>query len=485
MIREYARVGVALLSLVLLGGEGERSPGRFLQPVAMTKLARAEGPWPLLPERDEHLSGGQGTVFATSQQAFSLPLPGLSAEQETQFFVGNSFFNRNWVIAPSSTAARDGLGPLFNARSCSGCHLRDGRGQPPTTPDEPLVALLLRLSIPGPEPHHGVVPEPRYGDQLQGFAVPSVPPEGKVIITYDAIHGTFADGEAYSLRQPTYTLTDLGYGALHAETRLSPRVAPFIIGLGLLEAIPTETLLVLADPEDRDGDGISGRPNMVWDVVTQQPVLGRFGWKANQPSVAQQTASAFLGDIGITSALFPDENCTAIQAACHDAPHGGQPEVTPDILSSVVFYARTLAVPAQRQWDDPEVRRGKQLFLQARCAGCHTPTLRTERVPELPGLSHQVIHPYTDLLLHDMGAGLADGRSDFVATGQEWRTPPLWGIGLIHIVNGHTTFLHDGRARNLPEAILWHGGEAEAAREAFRTMSRADRAALIRFLESL
>jgi CxxC motif-containing protein (DUF1111 family) len=414
-----------------------------------------------------------------------LPLPGLSPEQETRFFVGNSFFNRNWVIAPSSTAARDGLGPLHNARSCSACHLRDGRGQPPATPDEPMVSLLLRLSIPGHDAHRGVVPEPRYGDQLQGFAVPGVPPEGQVVITYAESPGTFADGEAYSLRQPTYTLTALGYGALHPEIRLSPRVAPFIIGLGLLEAVPADTLLAGADPEDRDGDGISGRPNMVWDASTQQPVLGRFGWKANQPSVAQQTAAAFLGDIGITSTLFPDENCTAVQHACREAPRGGQPELAADILHSVVFYARTLAVPARRQWDDPEVLHGKQLFIQAQCTHCHTPTLRTGTVAELPGLSHQVIRPYTDLLLHDMGAGLADGRSDFAATGQEWRTPPLWGIGLIQTVNGHTTFLHDGRARNLFEAILWHGGEADAAREAFRTMPSPDRQALIRFLESL
>jgi CxxC motif-containing protein (DUF1111 family) len=409
----------------------------------------------------------------------------LPPEQETQFFVGNSFFNRNWVIAPSSTPARDGLGPLYNARSCSACHLRDGRGQPPTAPDEPLVALLLRLSISGQDAQRGTVPEPRYGGQLQGLSVPGVPPEGTVVITYEDRTGTFADGETYRLRQPTYRFTNLGYGPLHSEVRLSPRVAPFMIGLGLLEAVPEATILRRADPHDRDGDGISGRPNRVWDIARQQTVLGRFGWKANQPSVAQQTATAFLEDIGITSALLPEENCTAMQQACRNAPHGGQPEIAPDILHSVIFYARTLVVPAQRHWDGPEIQRGKQLFMQAGCAGCHTPTLRTGKVPGLPGLSEQTIHPYTDLLLHDMGAGLADGRSDFDATGQEWRTPPLWGIGLIHTVNGHTTLLHDGRARNLTEAILWHGGEAETAKEAFRTMPRPEREALLRFLESL
>ena len=457
----------------------------FFQRLVVAPATRAEGSGTRRAEPGEHLSGGQGTVLATSLQAFSLPLPGLPPEQETRFFVGNSFFNRNWVIAPSSTPARDGLGPLFNARSCSACHLRDGRGQPPTTPDDPLVALLLRLSIPGQDAQRGIVPEPRYGSQLQGLAVPGVPPEGTVVITYEESTGTFADGETYRLRRPTYRFTNLGYGPLHSEVRLSPRIAPFMIGLGLLEAVPEATILRRADPQDRDGDGISGRPNRVWDIARQQTVLGRFGWKANQPSVAQQTATAFLEDIGITSALLPDENCTAMQQACRNAPHGGQPEIASDILHSVVFYARTLAVPAQRRWGDPEVQRGKQLFMQAGCAGCHMPTLHTGKVPELPGLSEQTIQPYTDLLLHDMGTGLADGRNDFAATGQEWRTPPLWGIGLIHTVNGHTTLLHDGRTRNLTEAILWHGGEAATAKEAFRTMPRPEREALLRFLESL
>jgi len=431
------------------------------------------------------LSGGAGTVFATSQRAFTLPISGLSPEQETQFFVGNSFFNRNWVSAPASTAARDGLGPLYNARSCSACHLHDGRGRPPATPDEPMVSMLLRLSIPGEDPHHGVVPEPTYGDQLHNLAVPGVPPEGRGGVTYEDITGSFADGESYSLRKPTYTLTELAYGPLHPATRLSPRVAPQMIGLGLLEAVPAETLFALADPQDRDGDGVSGRANLVWDKARQHTVLGRFGWKANQPTVAQQVAGAFLGDIGITSWLFPQENCTPAQEACRQGPSGVQPEIAPDLLHSVIFYARTLAVPARRHWDDPEVLRGQHLFEQARCARCHLPTLQTGAVADLPSLSHQTIHPYTDLLLHDMGEALADDRQDFVATGREWRTAPLWGIGLIQAVNGHTNFLHDGRARNLTEAILWHGGEAEAAREAFRHLPRADRKALIRFLESL
>ena len=431
------------------------------------------------------LSGGAATVGATSRQAFGQPIPGLSASQQTQFFVGNSFFNRNWVTAPASTQARDGLGPLYNARSCSACHRHDGRGHPPRTPDEPMVSMLLRLSIPGHNPQAGVVPEPRYGDQLNGLAIPGVEPEGMATITYETAHGQFADGEPYQLRRPTYTITDLRYGPLHPAVRMSPRTAPFMIGLGLLEAIPDEELLALADPDDQDGDGISGRPNRVWDWTQQRQVIGRFGWKANQPTVAQQTAGAFLGDIGITSALFPHENCTHVQTTCNAAPTGGQPEIAPGLLDQVIFYSRTLAVPARRDLGDPTVQRGEQLFEQAQCGRCHISTLQTGPVDGLPTMSQQTIHPYTDLLLHDMGEALADHRPDFEATGREWRTPPLWGIGLVSKVNGHTYFLHDGRARNFTEAILWHGGEAEAAREHFRQLSRADRQALVRFLNSL
>jgi CxxC motif-containing protein (DUF1111 family) len=432
----------------------------------------------------EALSGGAATVLATTRQAFGQPLPHLTPDQETRFFVGNSFFNRNWVSAPSSTTARDGLGPLFNARSCSACHLHDGRGQPPA-PGEDMLSMLVRLSVPGHEPHRGVVPEPTYGDQLNGRAVHGVPPEGRAAVTYEEVPGTYGDGERYGLRQPTYTFTDLQYGPMHPETQISPRVAPALVGLGLLEAVPEAALLALADPDDADGDGVSGRPNRVWDKARQETVVGRFGWKANQPNVAQQVAGAFLGDIGITSPLFPDENCPRVAFACRQALNGGNPELSGKLLGHVVFYSRTLAVPARRNVRQPDVARGRQLFEQAHCSACHTPALRTGRVPGLPDLSEQMIHPYTDLLLHDMGAGLADGRPDFEATGSEWRTPPLWGIGLVETVNRHTYFLHDGRARNLAEAVLWHGGEAEASREHFRRLPRVDREALLQFLRSL
>ena len=432
----------------------------------------------------EALSGGAATVRATTRQAFGQPLPHLTADQETRFFVGNSFFNRNWVSAPASTTARDGLGPLFNARSCSACHLHDGRGRPPR-PGEDMLSMLVRLSVPGQDSQRGVMPEPTYGDQFNGLAVPGVPPEGRALVAYEEVPGAYEDGEPYSLRRPTYSFRDLQYGPMHPDTLLSPRVAPAMVGLGLLEAVPESTLLAMADPDDRDGDGISGRPNRVWDRARQETVMGRFGWKANQPNVAQQVAGAFLGDIGITSPLFPVENCPVDAVACRQASNGGSPELSESLLGHVVFYSRTLAVPAHRNLRVPEVRRGRELFDDAQCNACHTPTLRTGVVANLPDLSEQVIRPYTNLLLHDMGAGLADGRQDYEASGSEWRTPPLWGIGLIETVNRHTFFLHDGRARNLAEAILWHGGEAEVSKERFRRMSREDREALLQFLNSL
>ena len=433
----------------------------------------------------EALSGGQTTVFDTTPNAFSLPVPGLERNQELLFFVGNSFFNQNWVTAPASTTARDGLGPFFNARSCASCHFKDGRGRPPEFDGEAPTGFLLRLSVPGSDMHGAAAVEPNYGGHLQDEAIMGMKPEGAFQITYAETLFTFPDGEIVMLRQPTYTFNDLSYGEMHPEMMISPRVANQMIGMGLLEAVPEETLNTIADPTDRDGDGISGRPNMVWDAFNNQMAIGRFGWKANQPTVLQQTADAFLGDIGITTPLFPDENCTDAQLDCQAAANGGRPEIDSDDFLKVVLYASSLAVPAQRNWDDPQIVQGKDLFAEIGCSKCHVAELETGIHPTIPALSQQTIRPYTDLLLHDMGAGLADGRPDFQATGSEWRTPPLWGIGLIETVNGHTLLLHDGRARNLLEAILWHGGEAEAARDTFSKLQADERDALLAFLGSL
>jgi CxxC motif-containing protein (DUF1111 family) len=433
---------------------------------------------------DDGLAGGDTTVVDATRGAYALPARNLRPEHRPAFFVGNSFFNENWIAAPASVATRDGLGPLFNARSCSACHFKDGRSRPPE-PGQPMSTMLLRISVPGAGPHGGPRPHPVYGDQIQGAAIPQVGPEADVLVAYDEVAGAFADGTPYSLRRPSYQIRSPRYGALPRDLLLSPRVAPAMIGLGLLEAVPETTLRALADPDDRDGDGVSGRPNLVWDLRAQRTALGRFGWKAEQPSVLQQAAAAFAGDIGITSSLFPDENHTAAERECARQPSGGRPEIGDELLAKVALYARTLAVPARRGADDPQVRAGEALFRRARCDACHRPRLETGDMPELPELAHQSIQPFTDLLLHDMGEGLADGRPAFAASGREWRTPPLWGLGLLEKVSGHGLLLHDGRARGPAEAVLWHDGEAAAARRAFVAMTAAERAALLAFLGSL
>jgi CxxC motif-containing protein (DUF1111 family) len=431
------------------------------------------------------LLGGQTTVHDTTPNAFGLPAPGLSRQQELLFFVGNSFFKQNWVTAPSSTAARDGLGPLFNTRSCAGCHFKDGRGRPPEDDGETGTGFLIRLSIPEPGAYGADLPDPVYGGQVQDRAIEGVPAEAAIRIDYTEIPGQFADGTAFSLREPSYEIVDPAYGELDPRAMLSPRVANQMIGLGLLEAVPEQTILALADPADEDRDGISGRPNYVWDTAGGRTALGRFGWKAGQPSLYQQTAGAFLGDIGITTSLFREQDCMPSQTGCMDSLGGGDPEISDDDLAKVVLYASSLAVPAMRGVEDPQVILGEKVFHEAGCDYCHTPRLETGVQTEIPALSNQTIYPYTDLLLHDMGDGLADGRPEFEASGREWRTPPLWGIGLIETVNGHTNLLHDGRARGLAEAILWHGGEAEAARDYFISLPADLREALLTFLEAL
>ncbi|HEU0033096.1 MAG TPA: di-heme oxidoredictase family protein [Kofleriaceae bacterium] len=435
-------------------------------------------------EPGEELSGGDTTVFEAGKSAFSLAARNLKDERRDRFFVGNSMFNRGWVTAPSSTTGQDGLGPTFNANACSACHFKDGRGAPPVD-DELFLGLLVRLSIPGEDAHGGPLAEPSYGGQFNHRAILGVPAEGDSHLAYDDVPGSYGDGTPYTLQRPRYTFDNLAFGAFATGTMFSPRTAPAMIGLGLLEAVDEATIVALADDADADGDGISGRVNRVFDPKTQATSLGRFGWKANQPGLEQQNSGAFLGDIGITSSLFPGENCPPAQAACAMAVSGGAPEIDADKIGDVTYYSTLLAVPARRDFDDPTVLRGKTLFAEAGCDGCHVPKLVTGTLDGFPEVSNQTIRPYTDLLLHDLGPELADDRPDFLATGTEWRTPPLWGIGLVGVVNDHTRFLHDGRARDFAEAILWHGGEAEPSREAFRTMAADDRAALVRFVESL
>ncbi|UWQ44660.1 thiol oxidoreductase [Leisingera aquaemixtae] len=452
------------------------------------------------PEPFEDLPAGAATVRArTDDEAFSQHSATLSFAQELEFKLGNGLFKKIWVFSPASTKASDGLGPLYNARSCQRCHLKDGRGHVPEQPDYASASMFLRVSVPGPvapelqeiSDYIGTAPEPVYGTQLQDFSAPGIAPEYRLQVAYEAFEVALNGGETATLRRPSYTAANLGYGPLAEGAMLSPRVAPPMIGLGLLEAVPAADILAHADEEDADGDGISGRANLVWSREFNRILLGRFGLKAGMATVHEQSASAFSGDIGISTPLFPAHagECTAQQAACQTAPHGGgdsrETEIDQPNMDLVTFYSRNLGVPARRASGDPQVLRGKEVFYAAGCPACHVPKFVTHRLADRPEQSFQLIWPYSDLLLHDMGEGLADNRPEARATGREWRTAPLWGIGLTRQVSPRATFLHDGRARTLLEAILWHGGEAEAAKTRVVALPPQDRAALIAFLESL
>ena len=430
---------------------------------------------------------GDGTVAANGSESFRQIVSNAGMAQRPRFTFGKVQFNTEWDPEPGQVPANDGLGPTFNAIACASCHVNNGRGRPPENDTEAFESILVRLSVPGADAHGGPQPLPNYGGQLQHRAVDGVPAEGTATIQYVEITGEYADGMPYSLRQPTVVFSDMAFGELPDGTMHSLRVANPVIGLGLLEAVPEAQLASLADPDDSDNDGISGRINRVWSPTQQQTTAGRFGWKANVATVEEQNAGAALGDMGITSNINPDDNCPAAQAACAQAAAADNAEVEfqEDFLKEMTRYVRLIGVPAQRNADTPDVATGAGLFSGIGCVQCHVSTLVTGEEALFTELQNQTIHPYTDLLLHDMGPGLADNRPDFAAGGTEWRTPPLWGIGLTKKVAGYEYYLHDGRARSLAEAILWHGGEAQTARDAFAALPAESRAALLRFLQSL
>ena len=452
------------------------------------------------PEPFEAMSGGAATAKPDlTRNAFSAFSSNITFDQQLTFTLGNALFDKLWVSSPSSTLASDGLGPLFNARSCSSCHIRDGRGQPPEL-DGNSVSMLLRLARNAKTPEESAavssghilnVPDPVYGGQLQDLAVSGLAGEGKLSVRYTEMPLTFPDGSIVNVRKPVYAVNSLKYGALHSDTTISPRIAQPMIGLGLIEAIHEADIAAIADPDDANKDGISGRMALVQRDAGETQ-LGRFGWKAQNANVRSQSAEAFNGDIGISTpantANYGD--CTKPQSACFEMASGEQgklgPTEAPDpVLELVTFYSKNLAVPPRRDVASADVLRGKELFHLNGCASCHTPKFVTRRDADDPAQAFQLIWPYSDFLLHDMGEGLSDGQQVGLAYGTEWRTPPLWGIGLTKAVSGHTFFLHDGRARNLEEAILWHNGEAQSSRLAYMSSLKANRDALLRFLESL
>lgn len=457
----------------------------------------------LAPESDlpkTALSGGDLTVADASATAYSHPAAGLTAAQSELFALGHEMFHNRWAFFWFENAIF-GRGPTSNAQACTTCHDGNGRGIAPgtpavtqpdgdkldqniTVPFEPAPNVVIRLSVPGTDQHNGPNFHPHYGDQLQIFGVKGVvPAEASFDVRWNEETVILGDGEEIRLRSPEITISNLAFGPLGDGAMVGARRSPPVFGLGLLEAIPQSTIDELAARDKPDG--IQGRVNYVWDPEKRETVAGRFGLKANHPSLREQIAAAFFNDIGLSSPLYPDQNCPEIQKSCADQMLFARPEITPKRLAGTEMYLRALAVPARRNVDDERVIHGELLFTRARCSVCHVPELKTGNFDAFPQAATQIIRPYTDLLLHDMGEGLADNRPDYLAGGRDWRTSPLWGIGLSETVNSARNFLHDGRARTLEEAILWHGGEAQVSHEAYATMNKRNRDALIAFLETL
>lgn len=452
----------------------------------------------LLKEHPKSLSGGDLTHFHSGGMAYEQEAPNLPWGISAAFDRGDAVFERPFrpssAISGSSNA--DGLGPHFNNNSCEACHLGDGRARPPANEFEPLNGIFLRISVPGQGLHgQPMARHPGFGYQIADRGIEGVPAEADTRISWVEEFGEFPDGTEYTLRKPKYHISNTANVDLDPNSVIEARIANPVFGLGLLEAIPEKTVLSWADEHDANGDGISGRPNYAWNPEKGVPELGRFGWKANNSSIRMQSADAAFNDMGVTNPMFREltserdptfltyQNCRPEQKECLAAFDKGELEMTEAQLQDTVTYLQLLAVPYRRDVDNPVALKGEKLFVDAGCVACHKTNVTTGG-HKVERLNNQVIHPYTDLLLHDMGPGLS-GRPDFRASRQEWRTAPLWGIGLTETVNGHTNFLHDGRARNLEEAILWHGGEAESAKKYYMALEKENREAIITFLNTL
>ena len=539
--------------LVACGGGGNEQKTEVIPPVTPPSVVMPGQPddglaalSPITPDNVEHLAGGDVTTIVSNQDAFSQSAPAIRSDFELDgvFKSGDHLFR----------GVHAGQGPLFNNPTCQGCHIKDGRGEVPSNPSEAMSSMFLRISD-----AQGNA-DPIYGDQIQTFGLKTGQSQGLLPkhrgaieegiaygeayawVEYQLIEGVFDDGTPYQLRQPTYKVKDLSYGDFNPDVRLSPRVTPSIFGAGLLEAIPEASILSYADADDVNKDGISGRAVFVTEPVSLQSKLARFGYKAVTASVLQQISGAYRGDMGITNVVAIQESCTDLQPACIEQAAQEQDKEQDGLdlsalaLAQVEFYNRLLAVPMRRGFDSnsqswqADVLAGRTLFFNAQCASCHIPRHKTGEAQgsllgdaglldladshtPIAALSNQVIYPYTDLLLHDMGGsceliaretaqgeacddgvkcywvqrcqGLADDRPEGSASGTEWKTPPLWGLGLVKTVNPRATFLHDGRARSISEAVLWHGGEASAAKDNFKAMTLTERDQLLTFLNSL
>lgn len=445
-------------------------------------LAACHEPEPFpATELDDRMSGGDHTHFDAGSGAYGHTMEGLSLRDLQVHSLGDRMFETAFVPGPAPQLI--GLGPLYNQKSCAGCHQSEGRGRVPESGSH-YESMFFKISMPGMDEHGSPLPVPGFGMQIQDRSIFGAEPEAKVEVTWEYAPFTFPDGEEITLRKPRFQVIQ-PYMPFPAHAEISPRLARPLVGMGLIEAIEEESIMSHADPSDADGDGISGRPNWVYDFVNaKKNVLGRIGWKASVPDIKGQIARALNEDIGVTNAVFPQKNAEG-QRQMAQAWVGSQPDLPDSALHALVFYMQTLSVPARRDVQLPDVRDGKAIFSGIGCQNCHVDVHTTRVDVRFKPLSGQIIRPYSDFLLHDMGPDLADNRPEYAASGQEWRTPPLWGIGLSKKVSGHDQLLHDGRARGFKEAILWHGGEAETVKQRFMRLPAISRKKLIRFLESL
>lgn len=504
---------VASLPLQVAGGRATELTGRPSRAVGSAQHLEAHAARGV---RADALPGGAATVLSSGRTFLhgKLPTPAanLGDAGGLNYAVGGAVFNKIWVSAPASTRSSDGLGPLFNARSCAQCHPVGGEGQPyadalaparlqPGDVVEAGVATVLRLSVPASSDRERgllaagrlvAVPEPTYGRQVQPRGIQGVQGEGRVVVRLAGRAVRMAGGDEVTLLAPTWRVAGPGYGPFAPGTMVSARRAPALHGVGLLGAIADKDIEAWADPDDRDGDGIRGRVQRVWSEEGRRVAVGRFGWKAAVPTLRQQVGEALAFDIGIANPAVnrAHGDCTASQRVCRAAADGRSAlhagfEVGPKLFEPLVAFVASIGVPQRMQADDPDVLAGKDLFSSLGCALCHRPSFRTGREGVSGYLAGLEIWPYSDLLLHDMGTGLADGRPEGVASGRQWRTAPLWGQSVRVAAGGRAAYLHDGRADSLEAAVLWHGGEGQRARDAFAALPRQQRRQLIEFLKSL
>jgi len=460
---------------------------------------------PNAPASVSELSAGIETVFDQSSAAFGNDFSIISPGLEHIHDMGKVVFNKIFSPPPGYAYTYfTGLGPIYNNNSCNACHAGGGEGNPPPGGGDVLISMVFKISSGNNNttgPTAGPIAFNGYGGQLQNNAIADIQPEGTFNIVYQPFNFEFADGSSFPGQLPIYTATNFYLGD-PVGLFYSPRVAPRLVGLGYLEVLTEEQITANQGHYPiTDTTHINGQPNYVYDYTTQSMQLGRFGWKCEAPSLKQQLCDAYKEDMGVTNSVFSVESSygqpqyTTYARVLKDSAGDPSPELPDSELYTNLFYIQTLAVPAFRNGSDPLVIQGDSIFNSAgaQCAQCHIPTFTTpsyfsyiDPQPETaPTLLNTVIHPYTDMLLHNMGPSLSDKRATFSAQGFQWRTPPLWGIGLLPIINPQGQFLHDGRAKTLTEAILWHGGEARTAQQCFVHLSAEKRTALLAFLQSL